>query len=94
VQNDPTALTDGPPQTEEYKTSASEDVLGAALQQSKHTMTQMLMWRDMLDKSIVAQQKQIERIHFVLSKVRGDYAQLKVLKGIVEDQYGSDKDGD
>jgi hypothetical protein len=54
----------------------------------------MLIWRDMLDKSIVAQQKQIERIHFVLSKVRGDYAQLKVLKGIVEDQYGSDKDGD
>ncbi|KAL4419787.1 hypothetical protein ABPG75_006885 [Micractinium tetrahymenae] len=72
------ALTSAPPT--EPRASASEEVLTAALAQSKQQLQQLLVWRDQLERQIASQQKQVDRIDFALNKVKGDAAYMNALK--------------
>lgn len=72
------ALTTAPPT--EPRASASEEVLTAALAQSKQALQQLLVWREQLDRQIASQQKQVDRIDFALNKVKGDAAYMNALK--------------
>ena len=94
LQNNKDALLGEPAVPREPRIGAAEEVLKAALSHSRHSLAQLLAWRDQMDKQIVSQAKQVERIEFALHKVRGDSAQLRTLQKMLDDQYGSDKDGD
>ncbi|PSC70061.1 molybdenum cofactor biosynthesis [Micractinium conductrix] len=72
------SLTRAPPT--EPRTSATEDVLAAALGQSKQTLQQLLAWREQVERQIAAQQKQIDRMEFALNKCRNDAAYMRALK--------------
>lgn len=48
--------------------SATEEVLTTALGQSKATLQQLVAWREQVDRQILAQQKQIDRMEFALNK--------------------------
>lgn len=71
------------------KTSALEDVLAAALHTSKQQYKFMITWRDQLDRTIAAQEKQINRMEFALNKARNDAAYNKALKDML---YAQDSD--
>lgn len=47
-----------PPHPPACRASASEEVLTAALAQSKQALQQLLVWREQLDRQIASQQKQ------------------------------------
>lgn len=68
------------------RTSALEDVLGAALQTSKQTYRFLVNLRDHLDRTIAAQEKQINRMEFALNKARQDAAYSNALKNILYEQ--------
>lgn len=78
------ALTSAPPVEE--RVCATEEVLTTALGQSKHTLQQMMAWKEQLDRQILAQQKQVDRMEFALNKSRGDAAYMRALKNMMSDQ--------
>lgn len=80
------ALTKGIEVSEESKISAVEEVLATALNQSKHTLRMLQQWRNQIDAQIAAQEKQVDRMEFALSKARNDAALLKTLKAMVYEQ--------
>ena len=83
------ALTKGIEVNDEFRVSAVEEVLQTALNQSKHTLRILQQWRNKIDAQIAAQEKQVDRMEFALSKARNDGALLKTLKKMV---YENDSD--
>ena len=81
------ALTRGPVASPEARLTAVEEVLMNALGQSKQTLAQLQQWRNQVDAQIAAQEKQVDRMEFALSKARNDAAYMKALKSMV---YSSD----
>ena len=63
------ALTRAPAKPQEPRVSAVEEVLQSAVNQSKQTLRSMHLWRQQIDAQIVAQEKQVERMEFALTKV-------------------------
>jgi hypothetical protein len=79
------ALTRGPEVTDAERQSATEEVLAAALVQSKQTLKLLQLWKNQVDGAIVAQEKQVDRMEFALNKARNDAAYMKALKHLAYD---------
>ena len=77
------ALTKGVEIPDEARISAVEEVLSTALSQSKQSLRTLQQWRNQIDAQIAAQEKQVDRMEFALSKARSDGALLKTLKEMV-----------
>jgi hypothetical protein len=77
------ALTKGVEVPDEARISAVEEVLSTALNQSKQSLRSLQQWRNQIDAQIAAQEKQVDRMEFALSKARSDGALLKTLKEMV-----------
>jgi hypothetical protein len=78
------ALTSGSfDMPDEDRPGAVEEVLEQALNQSKMSLRLMVQWKEQMEKQIAAQEKQVSRIEFALTKSRSDAAYLKSLKKIL-----------
>lgn len=74
---------------EEYRKCATEEVLEAALNQSKLSLRLMVQWKNQLEAQIAAQEKQVSRMEFALNKSRNDAAYMRSLKQMLHD-YSSE----
>jgi len=84
------ALTEGIQRDEEeYRKCATEEVLEAALNQSKLSLRLMNQWKAQLEAQIAAQEKQVSRMEFALNKSRNDAAYMRSLKQMLHD-YSSE----
>eukprot|EP00889_Picochlorum_renovo_P001205 jgi/Picre1/28235/NNA_003641.t1 len=84
------ALTTGPElDEEEMRASATEEVLEAALNQSKLSLRMMQQWKNQLEAQIAVQEKQVSRMEFALNKSRNDAAYMRSLKQMLHD-YSSE----
>jgi hypothetical protein len=84
------ALTKGEERDEEeYRKCATEEVLEAALGQSKLSLRLMVQWKNQLEAQIAAQEKQVSRMEFALNKSRNDAAYMRSLKQMLHD-YSSE----
>lgn len=84
------ALTQGIERDEEeYRKCATEEVLEAALNQSKLSLRLMVQWKTQLEAQIAAQEKQVSRMEFALNKSRNDAAYMRSLKQMLHD-YSSE----
>lgn len=81
----PDALTTsrGPPPEE--REHATVEVLTHALAQTKQTLHALTMMRDLVEKQIKAQEKQVDRMEFALNKSRNDAAYLNVMKEMMHE---------
>ncbi|KAK9866840.1 hypothetical protein WJX84_001383 [Apatococcus fuscideae] len=72
------ALVDGAPKGyEEPKPSAAEEVLFAALQDSRRHLTQLDNIINAMAKHKEREQKQFERLHFAYKRAKGDAAYIR-----------------
>lgn len=77
----PDALYSNPTSSyEETRISATEELLLAALGASRQNLNRFNSWAKDLNAAIEREEKQIERLEFVLEKCRGDAAFYKVLE--------------
>ena len=73
------ALTEGP-EADEFKKCATVEMLEGALQQSVHSLKVMNQWKAQIDAQVVAQEKQVQRLQFALTKAKNDDAYMRSLK--------------
>lgn len=59
--------------------SPQEEVLYAAMADSRRTLLGLERQADMIQQSIVREKRQFERLHFCLKKARSDTAYLKAM---------------
>lgn len=84
------ALTQGVQRDEEEsRKCATEEVLEAALNQSKLSLRMMVQWKTQIEAQIAAQEKQVSRMEFALNKSRNDAAYMRSLKQMLHD-YSSE----
>lgn len=79
------ALTSGAAREEEDRATAVEEILSAALGQSKQSLQQLQVWKNQIEAQIAAQEKQVSRMEFALNKARNDAAYMKSLKRMLYD---------
>jgi len=79
------ALTSGTAREEEDRATAVEEVLTAALGQSKQSLQMLQVWKNQIEAQIAAQEKQVSRMEFALNKARNDAAYMKSLKSMLYD---------
>ena len=79
------SLMQGASIPDETRPGAIEEVLEAALNQSKFSLNLMQQWKNQIEAQIVAQQKQVSRLEFSLNKSRTDTAYLNSLKKMLYD---------
>lgn len=70
---------------EELRASATEEVLEAALNQSKLSLRMMQQWKNQLEAQLAVQEKQVSRMEFALNKSRNDAAYMRSLKQMLHD---------
>jgi N-methylhydantoinase B/oxoprolinase/acetone carboxylase alpha subunit len=73
------ALTEGP-EAEEFRKSATVEMLEGALSQSVHSLRVMNAWKQQIDAQVVAQEKQVQRLNFALTKAKNDEAYMQSMK--------------
>ena len=61
--------------------SAQEEVLYAAMADSRRTLMQFERLLDLIKAAKEREERQFERLHFCLKKARGDAAYIKALEG-------------
>jgi hypothetical protein len=78
------ALLDGPA-ADEFRKSATIEMLEGALTQSVASLKAMNQWKAQIDAQVVAQEKQVQRLHFALKKAQNDDAYMRSLKQMLND---------
>jgi hypothetical protein len=73
------ALTAGP-EADEFRKSATVEMLEGALSQSVNSLRVMNAWKQQIDAQVVAQEKQVQRLHFALTKAKNDAAYMQSMK--------------
>jgi hypothetical protein len=81
------ALTEGP-EADEFRKCATVEMLEGALQQSVNSLRQMNAWKQQIDQQVLAQEKQVQRLNFALTKAKNDAAYMSSMKKMLYD--GSD----
>jgi len=73
------SLTAGP-EADEFRKSATVEMLEGALSQSVNSLRVMNAWKQQIDAQVVAQEKQVQRLHFALTKAKNDAAYMQSMK--------------
>ena len=73
------SLTSGP-EADEFRKSATVEMLEGALSQSVNSLRVMNAWKQQIDAQVVAQEKQVQRLHFALTKAKNDAAYMQSMK--------------
>lgn len=73
------SLTSGP-EADEFRKSATVEMLEGALRQSVNSLRVMNAWKQQIDAQVVAQEKQVQRLHFALTKAKNDAAYMQSMK--------------
>ena len=73
------ALTDGP-EADEFRKCATVEMLEGALHQSVNSLKVMNAWKQQIDAQVVAQEKQVKRLQFALTKAKNDDAYMQSMK--------------
>lgn len=73
------ALTEGP-EAEEFRKCATVEMLEGALSQSVNSLRVMNAWKQQIDAQVVAQEKQVQRLNFALTKAKNDAAYMQSMK--------------
>ena len=73
------ALTEGP-EADEFRKCATVEMLEGALQQSLHSLRVMNAWKQQIDAQVIAQEKQVQRLQFALTKAKNDDAYMQSMK--------------
>ncbi len=73
------SLTSGP-EADEFRKSATVEMLEGALSQSVNSLRVMNAWKQQIDAEVVRQEKQVQRLHFALTKAKNDAAYMQSMK--------------
>ena len=73
------ALTEGP-EADEFRKCATVEMLEGALHQSVNSLKVMHAWKQQIDAQVVAQEKQVQRLQFALTKAKNDDAYMQSMK--------------